>query len=65
MEKKIDIDALKQAKGNPEAAKLIEKLSPEDRKRLEETLSSPDSIKKLLSTPQARQLLERMKGNGK
>lgn len=50
-------DMLEQAKKDPRAAQLISKLSPEDAARLRSVLSSPESIRKILSTDKARKLM--------
>ena len=50
-------DIFEQAKQDPRTAQLISKLSRSDAERLRSVLSSPESIKQILSTDRAQQLL--------
>ena len=50
-------DLFEQAKHDPRTAQLVSKLSPSDAERLRSVLSSPESIKQILSTDKARQIL--------
>jgi len=58
-------DPLARAAGsNPELAKAISRLSPQDMDKLREVLADPEKTRQILSTPAAQQLLGRIAGTG-
>jgi len=52
-------EALRRAAESGEIDKLLSKLSKKDSEKLQAVLMDKDAAEKLLSTPQARQLLEK------
>ena len=53
------------ARRSPEVARALSGLSPGDMERLRAVLADPEKTKQVLATPEARQLLQKMIGEGK
>lgn len=56
-------DAINDAK-HKNIQSLMNRLSADDRKKVENILSSPEETKKLLSNPKVQELIRKLKGNG-
>lgn len=52
-------DALKQGAQNGDLTKLLGNLNPNDAKKFQQVLNDPKAAEKLLSTPQAQELMKK------
>lgn len=69
--KQYDFDALFQAAKNGDNEKMAElgnaaasTLSEEQKRKIEKAMSDPDYLKSVLSSPKAKELMEKLKGGG-
>ena len=50
---------------DPQAAKLLSRLTPDDIRKLQQVISDPAKTKALLSSPQAQNLINSLRNSGK
>ena len=52
-------------KNDPQAAKLLSRLKPDDIRKLQQVINDPEKTKALLSSPQAQKLISSLKNGEK
>ncbi len=50
---------------NPQVAKLLSRMTPDDVRRLQQIINDPQKARSILATPQAQSLISSLKNGGK